>query len=715
DRHGVRTPMQWSADRNAGFSSSNPQRLYLPVIIDPEYHYETVNVEVQQRNTSSLLWWMRKTISFRNKHKAFGRGSIEFLSPANSKVLAFIRRYEDEVILVVANLSRFSQVVELDLSQFKGNTPIEVFSRNEFPPIGEFYYMLTLSAFDYYWFKISDKEKINPVLEKDIPRLEIRDKIEEIFEEDNIETLEYEIIPDSLGRMQISLDKSKIQDVQLVDIILLSKNIFMLIVKINYLDKPAELYSLFLGIVHDLPYDIKDADPREISAVLQSVEENKYLVNCFYNEELRKQLLQFFVSKKSFPGSKGELQVSLQEKIKSSKTKKFSVRIYNESQDFISFLVDETYAVKFYKKIDEGINPEEETLEYFKEETDYSLVPSLKGALKYASPATENLTLGILTEYIRNEGDAWKFFSDLFDNYFERLAVRKDELKEIKFIDSLFDKNFETGLFEEFADNVSNGMSALLGQRTAEMHLALTSPDNPLFKAEPVTVFYQRSIYQSMRSIVKNTFRLLRSNVSQFENNLQPLVQESIKKEEMLLVFMERILKIKFNASKIRIHGNYNLKQVLFTGKDFVITNFEGQTSIPFTERKLKRSPLRDISSLIFSFHTLTNNRLHKQTSFGSEDRETAEFFAEQWWLSISSILLTKYFKIISSDKNNVILNAEKDDSNYLVLVYLFEKVLVDLAYALNIDADWKVQKLKALILLFKHIEYFRNPSDGVY
>jgi maltose alpha-D-glucosyltransferase / alpha-amylase len=160
DRNGVRTPMQWSADRNAGFSGANPQKLYLPVIIDPEYHYETVNVENQERNQSSLLWWMKRIISMRKRFLAFGRGSIEFLLPENPKVLAFIRQYGEEIILVVVNLSRYSQVVELDLSGFSGYTPEEIFSRNKFPVIKDSPYVLTMGFYDYFWFSLQKEEEI---------------------------------------------------------------------------------------------------------------------------------------------------------------------------------------------------------------------------------------------------------------------------------------------------------------------------------------------------------------------------------------------------------------------------------------------------------------------------------------------------------------------------------------------------------------------------
>jgi maltose alpha-D-glucosyltransferase/alpha-amylase len=154
DRNGVRTPMQWSGDRNAGFSRANPQKLYLPVIIDPEYHFESVNVEAQQTNPSSLLWWMKRLIALKKQYRAFGRGTIEFLRPDNSKILAFVRRYEDERILVVANLSRFVQYVELDLREFDGWQPVELIGETRFPPIGQLTYFLTLGPHAFYWFRL---------------------------------------------------------------------------------------------------------------------------------------------------------------------------------------------------------------------------------------------------------------------------------------------------------------------------------------------------------------------------------------------------------------------------------------------------------------------------------------------------------------------------------------------------------------------------------
>ncbi|MDH3455853.1 MAG: maltose alpha-D-glucosyltransferase, partial [Gemmatimonadota bacterium] len=154
DRNGVRTPMQWSADRNAGFSRGNPQQLYLPVIIDPEYHYEAINVESQQNNPNSLLWWMKRVIALRKEFDVFGEGTTEFLQPDNRKVLAFVRQSEQQRVLVVANLSRFAQAAELDLSAFEGMAPVELFGRTQFPAIDADPYLMMLAPHGFYWFAL---------------------------------------------------------------------------------------------------------------------------------------------------------------------------------------------------------------------------------------------------------------------------------------------------------------------------------------------------------------------------------------------------------------------------------------------------------------------------------------------------------------------------------------------------------------------------------
>jgi maltose alpha-D-glucosyltransferase/alpha-amylase len=154
DRNGVRTPMQWSADRNSGFSTAPTAALYFPVIADPPYGYQTVNVEAQESTVTSLLQWVRAIVRLRRKYRAFGRGTFEPLDPTNRRVLAFLRRWDDEVILCVNNLARHAQYVELDLREFDGWSAMELWSGHAFPPIGSHPYLLTMSGRDFLWFRL---------------------------------------------------------------------------------------------------------------------------------------------------------------------------------------------------------------------------------------------------------------------------------------------------------------------------------------------------------------------------------------------------------------------------------------------------------------------------------------------------------------------------------------------------------------------------------
>ena len=154
DRNGVRTPMQWSTDRNGGFSESDNAALYFPVISDPPYGYQMVNVDAQERSPSSLLNWVRAIVALRGRYHAFGRGSFEPIAAENRRVLAFLRRHDDEIILCVNNLARHAQYAALDLGEFAGWTPMELWSGQAFPDVGRTPYQLTMSGRDFFWFRL---------------------------------------------------------------------------------------------------------------------------------------------------------------------------------------------------------------------------------------------------------------------------------------------------------------------------------------------------------------------------------------------------------------------------------------------------------------------------------------------------------------------------------------------------------------------------------
>src|SRR5579863_2931173 len=253
DRDGVRTPMQWSGDRNAGFSSADPQRLILPTIIDHEYHYQTVNVEAQERNRHSLLWWIRRLIAMRKRFKAFGRGTIEFLSPDNPRVLAFIRAYDDERILVVANLSRFVQFVELDLGRFKGMTPVELFGQTRFPAIGEQPYLLTLAPHMFDWLSLEPPGAGIPVM-RATPELELAQPWNRFASGEDRKRLEA-VLPDYLRQCRWLTDRAaKVRNARIADVIPLAEkreSVHLALVEVEFTEGEAETYLLPLAMAEN--------------------------------------------------------------------------------------------------------------------------------------------------------------------------------------------------------------------------------------------------------------------------------------------------------------------------------------------------------------------------------------------------------------------------------------------------------------------------------
>ena len=255
DRNGVRTPMQWSADRNAGFSRANPQRLILPVIIDPEYHYEAINVEAQQDNPNSLLWWTKRLIALRKRFRAFGRGTIEFLTPTTRACWRSSASTRTRPILVVANLSRFVQYVELDLSQMEGHAPRRAVRRHTpFPPIGDLPYLLTLGGHAFYWFSIEPppeahgRDQACPKL--CLPVLSVRSAESFVVGEEQ-GALE-ELLPTFVAsRRWFRLARVPYLGARIVEAVALDHNLFIVIARLEYADHEPEIYVLPLAVIPD--------------------------------------------------------------------------------------------------------------------------------------------------------------------------------------------------------------------------------------------------------------------------------------------------------------------------------------------------------------------------------------------------------------------------------------------------------------------------------
>ncbi len=437
DRDGVRTPMQWSPDRNAGFSRANSQRMYLPVIIDAEYHYEAVNVESQQNNPMSLLWWMKRLISQRKRHKALSRGSIEFLFPENYKVLAFIRRYGQEIILILNNLSRFVQYVELDLSAYHGLVPVELISRNHFPIVGEVPYMITLGPHSIYWFSLEQPPpaEIQPTPPADqIPTLPMEGEIEDFLQAPNRMILE-DLLSSYLTRCRWFGGKARqIKSASISEIIpfpYADLTAYFVMVTVGYLEGEPETYVLPLAAARgDRAVRVQTDFPQAVLARLKGYAGEMVLYEPVVEGDFQRALLQAIDRRRRFKGMEGELvalPTAVYRHIKRLMKPDISTSIMKAEQSNTSIVYGEWLILKLLRRAEEGESLDLEIGRFLTEKSSFTHNPPVAGALEYRKERHEPITIGILNGFVPNQGDAWKYTLDALGHFFETALASQPE------------------------------------------------------------------------------------------------------------------------------------------------------------------------------------------------------------------------------------------------------------------------------------------------
>jgi maltose alpha-D-glucosyltransferase/alpha-amylase len=687
--------MQWSPDRNAGFSKANPQQLYLPITIDPEYHYEAINVENQQKNLSSLLWWMRRVIAMRKNFKAFSRGSLEFLFPDNAKVLAFLRRHEGENVLVVVNLSRFAQSAELDLSQFAGSLPVEVFSRNPFPSIKKAPYMITLAPHTHYWFVLQPQSQSRRrSLERVVPMIEAPAELATLFRNGLRPSFENEILPEYVrtcrwfGAKARTLRHIRVQEQPGLSTKPDAARFWF--VEVSYLDGPNETYALPVKVASgEKAQAIAQTAPQSIIARFAGPGE-AVLHDAVWDAEFRTELFEAIAHEQRMKGGSGDL-FGIAGKVLSdnSSSPPAISQVVSAQQSNTSMVFDNKFFLKLYRKLEDGVNPDVEVTRFLTDRANFPNVPAFGGSLEYRRAKSEPTVVCLLQTAVANEGDAWTLTLDSVGRYYERVLGRKADLQN---------QTSPPGvLLEELIGGVYPEKAKLLGQRTGELHRALaSSADDPAFMPEPFNAMAQRSTYQSMRALLRRTFAVLQKKVPDLPESFREEAKEVLGAEREILTREKRLLDRRAGAAKIRIHGDYHLGQVLYTGKDFFILDFEGEPARPLSERKLKRSPLRDVAGMMRSFQYAAYSALW-QPAMRAEDAPFLERWADLWYRHMSSIYLQSY---LAATAGAVFIPPNTDDLQVFLEAYLLDKAVYEIGYELNSRPDWVVIPIRGI----KHI-----------
>ncbi|HET6542011.1 MAG TPA: maltose alpha-D-glucosyltransferase [Chryseolinea sp.] len=708
DRYGVRTPMQWNMNMNAGFSAANPQRLYLPIITDPAYRHESVNVEAQEENPTSFLWWMKNVLSMRKRLNIFGRGDMKFLESSNAKVLAFVRTFEKQRIIVVANLSQFSQSTILNLGEYKGCDITEVFSQNRFFSVGEGEYPITIGPYGYFWFQADVAEKKEKEASGELHLLRTDVSWEKLFDNYNeLRVLERKVLIPFMKKCRWFGGKARV-----VSKVAIKKTIpvkvdgdthFFGVIEVHYVQRLPELYFLPMAF---LPSDsIMERVEYTVQSVICRAEiqgKAGFIMDSSYDKLFRDFLfLSMGKETKIRDDDGGTLLFNSGVFAKIDVHKEIDSKILKADQSNTAIIYNDQYFFKFYRKIENEINPEVEIVQFLSEHTTFRNSPRYAGSVEYLDHEGEVMVFGLLQEKVENQGESWSMSVDSVGRFYERVMAKAKAIKPPKLINKASIK-FEDApdVIQEFIGRGFYERMVRLGSRTAEMHLALASnASNPAFAPENFTANYQRSLYSSLRKLVKDRFNLLETTLPKLSPEVQEFAKKVLSLENGIMECFSEVYQLKIKTNKIRIHGDYHLGQVLFTGKDFVIIDFEGEPGLSFSERRLKKSALKDVAGMMRSIHYAAFGKILLNENYRERDLEFLESWAEQWQHYVSRFYLGAYMERMNMGTE---LSEEND---ILIRTFLLEKAIYELGYELNGRPDWTIIPLRGIHYIMKRYQ----------
>ena len=695
DRNGVRTPMQWTADRNAGFSRAVPAKLFSPVVMDPVWGYEAINVEAQQGDSSSLLNWMRNLIALRKLFRVFGRGALKFLNPSNRKVLAYIREANDEIVLCVANLSRFAQPAQLDLSEYDGMVPVEMLGYVEFPSISRQPYAVTLGPYGFLWLELHPSPDTAAVQSEDSALL-IADASDwkSLFRDSNLRKLQESILPTYLPLQRWFGNKSNpIRSTTMSDWGRMNSNgAILCLIRVEYETGTSDRYCLPVAMAFgEAARKLHDTAPASVLSAVLSPAGEGVLYDATYDPRSCEALLNTIANSTQFSMQQGSVQGApsraLPGLMHHEPPKKLLPVRGSAEQSNTSILFGDRLIMKLFRHPEPGLNPDCEIGKFLTEEAHFSNIPPFGGSIEYLNQNDEPTTLCMLQGLVANQGDGWNWMLEELERYYENYAQDTVPAEELERDAAAALGVTRASAFAREHAGVALDAAAVLGRRTAEMHLALaSSKTNPAFSPEPLSAAYLENLQSSINVQASTAYNLLRKTLS-------GLADDTVEMAALLLSHRTRILD-GLGASTIgsadgqrtRIHGDYHLGQVLRVKSDFVILDFEGEPARPLDVRRTKHSPLKDVAGMVRSFNYAAWAALMKYSSRRPEDQSRLEPWARLWDQSASAEFLHAY-KITMTGRR--LLPSSPSAQWSLLNLYLLEKAFYELVYELNSRPDW--------------------------
>ncbi|MFJ4397189.1 maltose alpha-D-glucosyltransferase [Pseudomonas sp. NPDC089396] len=696
DRDGVRTPMQWSPDRNGGFSKADPQRLVLPPIMDPLYGYQTVNVEAQAHDPHSLLNWNRRLLAVRNQQKAFGRGTLRTLTPRNRRILAYLREYTDaegnsEVILCVANVSRAAQAAELELSQYADKVPVEMLGGSAFPPIGQLPFLLTLPPYAFYWFLLAAHDRmpswhVQPT--EGLPELTtlvLRKRMEELLEAPSRDTLEGSVLPQYLPKRRWFAGKEgPIDQVRLrYGVRFGTASTPVLWSEIEVIgDGVANQYQLPFGF---LPEEhINSALPQQLAlSRVRRSHQVGLITDAFVLEPFIRAVLRACQDGMRLPcgNGQGELRFACTEQLARLELDEQSeVRYLSAEQSNSSVVVADRLVLKLIRRVNPGIHPELEMSAYLTAAGFANISPLLAWVSRVDESDASHLLM-IAQGYLSNQGDAWAWTQ----NTLER-AIR-DEMEPTR-----TDPEAHTDALAEL-----NGFAALLGQRLGEMHLLLAAPsEDAAFQPQVSDGQDSARWSRQINAELTHALDLLAQHRDQLDSDSQALVDDLQEQREGLVQHIENLANQAQGGLLMRVHGDLHLGQVLVVQGDAYLIDFEGEPSRPLQERRAKHSPYKDVSGVLRSFDYAAAMILRSASAVDlSEAARQARQRVARQYLHQSRHAFVEAYGLATAAMPHAWLQAEGERA--ALELFCLEKAAYEITYEAENRPSWLAVPLHGL------------------
>ncbi|HWK10309.1 MAG TPA: maltose alpha-D-glucosyltransferase [Vicinamibacterales bacterium] len=717
DRNGVRTPMQWTGDRNAGFSRTDPARLFAPPIMDPVYGYQSINVEAQERTPFSLLNWMKRMIALRKQFKVFGRGTLEFLPSPNRKVLPYVRRYEGELILCVANLSRSVQPIELDLSRFKGLTPTEMLGLTEFPRIGELPYFLTLGPYAFYWFRLQQAPApIAARLAAEAPASTTTESLPAFFMgvawdtllDGNVRTLiEREALMPFLQRQRWFGGKARVmRAARLIDWGLLRRGhqpLFLTITEVEYLDGARERYFVPLAIGTDGLADVISHESPHLAVARVTGARKGVIIDAAADESFGAAILDAIDRGTEIQTKRGVVRIHQTSKYAALRGKGLPTpRRMPAEQSNTSIAFGYRVMAKLFRRIEPGPNPEVEIGEQLTTRTAFTRVPRVAAFAEYEQAAEAPSHVAVLQEYVPSQADGWSHALDELRRYFDQveglgapdpswLAARRGlELVGAAVPGGVGDL---AGAYIESAH--------VLGRRTAELHLALAQDStSEAFAPQPFTRADTERLATDVAAEARRDMDLLERSISSLGADVGAMARALIARTDRIVAYVQhKGSALELTAAAIRIHGDYHLGQVLWSEGDYYILDFEGEPARPLEARRRRQSPLKDVAGMLRSFSYAAYAAMFARAGNRRADVERLEPWARVWQLWTSASFLRGYFEAAGDAP---FLPTDPVQRASLLDLFLLDKALYELHYELNSRPEWVRIPLTGILELLR-------------